>query len=154
MLSSCGRLPGKLPFRLGDVLDDKFGPSADILKPGRGKAPPFAVEAGHGGGLRRRRQGIARPRQGAVDLDDGAGNVEALARPPGLRLHAHGAHPRQQLPQLVGDGYQFVVHVVVFHALEDLMIAVQAAAEPVMGAAPHAGAQLSIVLAALSGRSK
>jgi hypothetical protein len=103
MLSSSGGLAGELPFRLGDILHDEFGPPADVLEPAEARpqrSPSASSCAAASAVVARVFPALDRARW----TDDGAGDVEALAGPLGLRLHAHGAHPRQQLAQLVGDG--------------------------------------------------
>ncbi|BAS07364.1 hypothetical protein AHiyo4_07860 [Arthrobacter sp. Hiyo4] len=74
-------------------------------------------------------------------------------RPP-LGLDANSTHTFHEPRQLVGYFYEFRIKLLVLDTFEDLVITVQATVETIVGAAPKALAQLSIVLAPLAGGSK
>ncbi len=81
-------------------------------------------------------------------------NVQPLAGRTSLGLDANNTDTFQESCQLVGYFHQFGVKLLVFDTFEDLVIAVQAPVETIVGAAPEALAELSIVLAPLAGGSK
>lgn len=69
-------------------------------------------------------------------------------------MSAQDTHPRQQVGEGIGDGDEFGVQMFVLDAFQNLVESVQAAAEPVVGSAPHAASKLCVVFTALSGGSK
>lgn len=82
------------------------------------------------------------------------GNVQPLAGRTSLGFDANNTDTFQEPRQLVRDFHEFRIKLLVLDAFEDLVIAVQATVETIVGAAPKALAQLSIVLAPLAGGSK
>lgn len=84
----------------------------------------------------------------------GSGNVQALAGRASLSFDANNTDAFQKSRQLVCYLHQLRVKLLVFDTFEDLVIAVQSPVETIVGAAPKALTQLSIVLAPLAGGSK
>ncbi len=83
-----------------------------------------------------------------------ARNVQPLAGRTSLGLDANNTDTFQERRQLVRNYHEFRIKLLVFDTFEDLVIAVQAPVKTIVGAAPKALAQLSIVLAPLAGGSK
>jgi len=89
-----------------------------------------------------------------VDTGQGPRNVQPVAGRASLGFHADHADAFQEPRQLIGNFNQFGIKLLVFDTFDDLVIAVQATVETVMGTTPEALAELSIVLAPLAGGSK
>ena len=78
-------------------------------------------------------------------------NVQSVAGRPPLRLNANFPDAGREAGQLIGDLHQLSIELFVLHALEHLVVAVEAAVEPVMGTAPQALAKFGVVFPPLPG---
>ncbi|GAB3272552.1 hypothetical protein GCM10027562_42050 [Arthrobacter pigmenti] len=81
-------------------------------------------------------------------------NIQSVAGGDALGIGAECSYSGQQVREGIRDGDKFGMQAFILHAFQDLVEPVQAAAEPVVGPAPHAASKLCIVFAALSGGSK
>lgn len=136
----------KPPLGVVDLLYN--GLSAPPHGCGTGRDGPNG-EAEHRGRLGGHGEGIACRRQGPVDTCQRAGDVQSVAGKPPLGLRADLPHAGRERRELVGDVDELSVKLLVLEPLEDLVVAVESAVEPVMGAPPKPFAKFDVVPAAL-----
>lgn len=146
-----GGILREVTLGVGHLLKHRLGAAAYRCCPHRNRPDG---EPQHGGSLGSGGQRITGLGQGPVHTGQRPRDVEPVAGRPPLGLDADCTDTLQEPRQLIGDLHQFGVKLIVFHALKDLVIAVQSPVEAVMGAAPQALAELRIVLSPLTGGSK
>lgn len=144
---SCARCTlcvlGEFPLGVSDLLEDGLRATMDRKRPHRHRPNR---QPQHCRSFRRRGKGVPSLGQRTVHARQRPGNIQSVARRTSLRLNANGPHPGRQTGQFIGDHYQFVVQLLVIHALQYLVVPVQSPMEAVVGAAPQALAELHIVL--------
>jgi len=86
-----------------------------------------------------------------VHVGEGNRYVQAFTGRTPLRLHAHRTHTLQEGGEFIRNLHQLGVQLVILHALEHLVEAVQSPVEAVVGASPQPLAQFRIILAPLPG---
>lgn len=89
-----------------------------------------------------------------MDARQRPGDVEAVAGRTPLGLHADAPDPGGQPGELVGDVHELCIKLLVLHALQHLMEAVQSAVEAVVRPAPQASSEFSVVFSPLPGCCK
>ena len=125
----------KPPLGVVDLLQHGIGAPPHRRGPRRDRPKG---EPEHRGRLSRHGQRIACRRQGPVNPCQRSRDIQSIAGKPPLGLDADLPHPGRESGELVGDVDEFAVQRLVFDPLEDLVVAVKSAVEPVMGAPPEA----------------